>query len=80
MKLYYKKYGLNQRGVAPFFDPEPLEVFNYDKEIDKLVYPTGPVTMKKKKSAVNRKKSKAKLTLKLNKSSRAELPGLGQPS
>ena len=41
MKLYYQKYGLNMRGVAPFFDPDKFESYNYDGEIMKLLQTTG---------------------------------------
>jgi len=49
MSLYYKKYGLNLRGVAPFFEPEPLEIFNYDKEIERLVRHTNETNHHPKK-------------------------------
>lgn len=33
MKLYYQKYGLSMRGVAPFFDLDKFETYNYEQEI-----------------------------------------------
>lgn len=41
MKLYYQKYGLNMRGIAPFFDPDKFETYNYEGEIMKLLQKTG---------------------------------------
>ncbi len=37
MKLYYQKYGLSQRGVAPFYDSKQNDNYNYDKEIQRLL-------------------------------------------
>ena len=37
MRLYYQKYGLNQRGVAPFFDQRNNDNYNYDRAIQKLL-------------------------------------------
>jgi hypothetical protein len=37
MKLYYQKYGLSQRGVAPFYDTKMNDNYNYDREIQRLL-------------------------------------------
>jgi hypothetical protein len=37
MKLYYQKYGLSQRGVAPFYDDKQNDNYNYEKEIQRLL-------------------------------------------
>jgi hypothetical protein len=41
MKLYYKKYGLSMRGIAPFFDPDKFETYNYEGEIMRLLQKNG---------------------------------------
>jgi hypothetical protein len=37
MKLYYKKYGLNMRGIAPFFEASPIDPNNLDNDLAKLI-------------------------------------------
>ena len=44
MKLYYKKYGLSLRGVAPFFDPDPFDCTNGYEDLDKLIKMSSDAT------------------------------------
>ena len=43
MMLYYKKYGLSLKKVAPFFKPDKMDNFDYDKEIHKLLSSSGTI-------------------------------------
>jgi hypothetical protein len=56
MKLYYKKYGLNMRGIAPFFDPDKFETYNYEGEIMRLLQKNVDAKPKRRMNQTSRTK------------------------